>query len=344
MVVGGAQGQLLAQIATNTTEVYDPRTDTISAGPTLSAPRSMHTATPLPNGKWLLAGGVNSNNDPQASCEVYDPILDVFTPVASMTTPRMGHTATLLPNGKVFVSGGLEAMTVVPTQLSAIHDATVKAELYDPVADTWVATPNMGTPRAGHVAILRPDGKVLLAGGISWDSVIIIGWLPAVRRSCELYDPVTNSFSAAPQMATARSMIDPIALGNDRWLLAGGITTLTLTNPGTPTATAEIYDAVANTWTTVGSMATARGNHKDWALGGGTFLLSGGADGSVLAPNALSSTEIFSTASNMFAPGPPLNYARAAAAVTVTPQGQLFLAGGSTTGGGATGSTEWYYR
>ncbi|MBL8756091.1 MAG: hypothetical protein JNK15_22550 [Planctomycetes bacterium] len=343
LLVGGARGQLLAQQAWSTSEIYDPITDSFSAGPALTTPRSMHSATKLPNGTWLFAGGVNATNDPQASCEIYDPIADTFTAVTPMGTPRMGHTATLLANGKVLVTGGIQAMPVVPTQLEPVHQTVATSELYDPVANTWTAGPNLTTPRAGHMALTRPDGKVLLAGGISWDNVIIIGWLPAVRRSTDIYDPTANTVVAGPQMATARSMIDPVDLGGDRWLFAGGISALTLANAGTPTATAEIYNAATNTWTTVGSMATARGNHKAFARGNGQFLLCGGANGTILSPTALSSTEVFSTATNTFSAGPSMNTARAGAAMFHTPQGQVQLFGGGTTGGVITNSTEWYY-
>jgi hypothetical protein len=79
------------------------------------------------------------------------------------------------------------------------------------------------------------------------------------------------------------------------------------------------------------------------ALPNGTFLLAGGANGSVLSPTALSSTEIFSPLTNAFTPGPAMNYARAGAAAFRTPQGQMHLFGGATTGGPITASTEWYY-
>jgi hypothetical protein len=343
LLVGGARGQLLAQQAWSSTEIYDPITDSFSPGPSLNAPRSMHSMTLLPNGTWLIAGGVNATNDPQATCEIYDPVLDVFTAIPSMGTPRMGHTATLLANGKVLVTGGIQAMPTTPTQLEPIHQTVASTELFDPAAGTWTPGPNLTTPRVGHVPFVRPDGKVMLAGGISWDSIIIIGWLPAVRRSCDLYDPVANTIVAAPQMNVARSLIDAQPLGAGRWLLAGGISALSLASPGTPTATAEIYDAAANTWTNVGSMATARGNHRSWDLGLGRHLLAGGANGTVLSPTALSSCEIFSTTTNTFTPGPAMNHARAGAAAFKTPHGQMQLFGGATTGGVITASTEWYY-
>jgi len=343
MVIAGGRGGLLSQTAHRTTSIYDPITDTTSVGPQLTTPRSMHCQTQLADGRWLVTGGVNVTNDPQALCEVYDPALDTFTAVAPMLVPRMGHTATLLANGRVLVTGGLQAMTVVPTALSAVHDATATAEIYDPIANNWTASTSLRTPRCGHVAITRPDGRILFAGGISWDTVPIFGWLPTVRSTTDLYDPIANTMVAGPSMASARSMLDPVPLGNDRWLLAGGISSLSLTNLGTPTATAEIYNAVANTWTTVGSMATSRGMCKGWALDGTRFLLCGGANGTILSPNPLASSEIFSTATNTFTAGPPMNIPRAGLAVFLTPQGQIHVFGGGTTNNAISNTTEWYY-
>lgn len=66
--------------------------------------RSGHTATLLPNGKVLVAGGYN--NGYLSSAEVYDPNANTWTTVASMNTAHPGHTATLLPSGKVLIAGG----------------------------------------------------------------------------------------------------------------------------------------------------------------------------------------------------------------------------------------------
>jgi hypothetical protein len=345
LLVGGARGQLLAQQAWATTEVYDLATDTFSPGPTMSTPRSLHTCTRLPNGQWLIAGGVQQTNDPQATCELYDPATDTFVPAAAMSIPRTGHTATLLSNGKVLVAGGIQAMPVTPTQLQPIREIVNSTEIYDPASGAWTAGPNMGTPRAGHSAIVRPNGTVALIGGISWDPNFLFGWLPAVRRTIDVYNPATNTTATGPQMATARSLIDPVDLGNDRYLFAGGINAITIIpfNPGNPTAAAEIYDAAANTWTSVGAMATARGNHRGWALGNGRFLLTGGATGSILSPTPLASTEIFDLATNAFTPGPAMSVARAGAAEALIHQGQVQVFGGGTTGGSITASTEWWY-
>lgn len=345
LLAGGARGQLLAQVATSTTEYYDMLTDSWNYGPSMTTPRSLHRMTLLADGRYLFTGGVDAGNNPQASCEVYDPATDTFTAVASMASPRMGHTATLLGDGRVFVSGGLDAVSVQPTQLEAIHDAVASTEIYDPVADTWTPGPTMSTPRAAHVALLRPDGTILMCGGISWSPNIIFGWTPAVRSSCEAYDPGTNTFAAGPSMAEARALLDAVEIAPGRWLLAGGMNGLSIIpfNPGNPTASAEIYDAATNAWTTVGSMAQARANHTPWVRANGDVIIAGGGADSILSPTPLQTVEIFSPATNTFSAGQLLSEPRAAAAMVVTHQGQILLMGGASAGATIVDSTEWYY-
>jgi len=345
MIAGGARGQLLAQVAKDTTEIYSAISDDFVMGPQMNAPRSMHTMTELQNGKYLFVGGVDDLNNPQSSCEIFDPANNTFTLVASMNSPRMGHTATLLSDGRVFVSGGLDALTVTPTQLSAIRDAVDTTEIYDPVADTWTAATSMSVPRAAHMALERPDGKILLAGGISWNPNIIFGWVPTVRSSCDLYDPATNTMASGPSMSTSRALTNAVAIDSDKYLVAGGMNGLSIIplNAGNPTAAAEIYDATLNTWTTVGSMNTARANQSAWPIGNGQFLIAGGGSGDILAPTPLPDSEIFDTATNTFSPGPLMSSGRAGAAIIKAAHGQVHLLGGAATNTTITTTTEWYY-
>lgn len=330
MIVGGGRGGLLSQTAHRTTDVYDDVTDTFVPGPSMTTERSLHTATRLGDGRWLIVGGVDYQNDPQVLCELYDPVLDTFTATGSMANPRMGHSATLLPNGRVLVAGGLTSLS---NSLTAILSATATTEIYDPATGAWSPGPNLRTPRAGHVAIPRPNGTVLLAGGVSYDFI-----LPTVRSSSDLFDPVANSIVAGPAMATPHSLIDPVPLGNDRWLVAGGIS-----SGLSPTGAAEIYDASANTWSGAGTMATPRGNQRTWALGNGRFLSVGGANGSILSPTPLASGEIYDAATNSWTPGLPLSRPRAGAAAFLTPRGQVHVMGGESSNGAGTTSCEWWF-
>src|SRR6266513_2927868 len=91
----------------------------------LNTARYLHTATLVPNGMVLVAGGLDSNFNASASAELYDPVSGTWTATGSLNTARTNHTATQLPNGKVLVAGGLS------------NGALASAELYDPATGTW---------------------------------------------------------------------------------------------------------------------------------------------------------------------------------------------------------------
>ena len=74
----------------------------------MNDPRSGHTATLLPSGHVLVAGGISSapNGPAQATSELYDPATDLWSLASSMAVPRQGHGAVLLDSGQVLVIGG----------------------------------------------------------------------------------------------------------------------------------------------------------------------------------------------------------------------------------------------
>src|SRR5436190_180476 len=78
----------------------------------LNTARELHTATLLPNGMALVAGGDDSSFNPLTSAELYDATNGTWTPTDSLNTARTWYTATLLPNGMVLVAGGLGVSAV----------------------------------------------------------------------------------------------------------------------------------------------------------------------------------------------------------------------------------------
>jgi hypothetical protein len=174
----------------------------------MANPRTDHTATLLDNGKVLIAGGAIPGVA-LSSAELYDPISNSWSSVASMAAAREGPTATLLGNGKVLVTGGVSGGGFSTPVLSS-------SELFDPSNDTWSPAASMATARFKHTATLLSDGDILVTGGedlISYQDV----W-----SSAELYDPATDTWSSAGDMAAARQDHTATPLGNGKVLIAGG--------------------------------------------------------------------------------------------------------------------------
>src|SRR5689334_3995550 len=97
----------------------------------MNTPRIGGTATLLPNGKVLIAGGASvcyfgAPCQPTNSAELYDPEKAAFTPAGRMST-AVTSDAVLLPDGRVLIAG---------------YDSTqtkASLELYDPSSGTFTA-------------------------------------------------------------------------------------------------------------------------------------------------------------------------------------------------------------
>ncbi|MBI5851152.1 MAG: hypothetical protein HZB39_09005 [Planctomycetes bacterium] len=341
LVPGGGAGALFAQIARKDTEWFDPISETFSAGQDMTIERSLHTATRLADGRWLVVGGVDRLNDPTATAEIFDPANGSFTAVASMVLQRAGHAAALLPNGRVLVSGGITDMNAPSSPLDPVYSITTSTEIYDPVANTWSPGPALRKPRAGHLAITRADGRVLLAGGVSWYTFIIR--LPSLESTTDLYTPATNAIAAGPAMRQARAVPAITSIGGGRWLLAGGIGNLNLTQQGTPTTAAELYDEAANSFTATAAMAQARALCAAFPIGNNRYLVIGGGDGSLFAVTPLAGTEIWNATTGTWTAGPALTRPRVAYGAYATASGQIHVLGGESTGG-VDLSTEFYFK
>ncbi|MEA2437428.1 MAG: hypothetical protein QOF65_1984 [Thermoleophilaceae bacterium] len=204
-----------------TTDLYDPATNSWSAGPSMATTRRRETATVLPGGNVLVAGGL-SDAGATATAELYDPATNTWSSAGAMGQARFGHTGTLLPGGKVLIAGGF----------SAASTPVASAELYDPATNSWSATGNMLAARGGHGAALLQDGLVLVAGGSG----------PSALASAELYDPAGGNWLAAAPMGTSHAdFFTTSPLADGRVLVAGGATSSTGIGPTGATPSAELY-------------------------------------------------------------------------------------------------------
>jgi hypothetical protein len=244
VLVAGGSGLYGPNGALPSSERYDPGQNAWKATGRMGTARTSQTATRLPDGKVLVAGG-NGVSGTLASAECYDPARGVWLPAASLGTPRTGHTATLLADRTVLVAGG--------------YDVGARAERYDPDKPAWVPMPGLGTARAGHTATPLPDGTVLVAGGAG--------------ASAERYHPATRAWSATGPLGVARSAHSATLLLDGTVLVAGG-------RGVAPMAAAELYHPALGLWLPTASMAVPRYGHTATRLPDGTVLVAGGyADG-----------------------------------------------------------------
>jgi hypothetical protein len=332
LIVGGMGGRTTSSLPQRSAaplasaELYDPSTGSFSQAGSLATARMGHTATLLPDGRVLIAGGVGAGSaDAQlalASAELYDPATGKFNPTGSMASARYDSAATLLDDGRVLIAGGFVG-----------YASLASAELYDPATGKFSPTGPMTAARAGDTATLLPDGRVLVAGGIGADiydpktgsfssagstvlgrylhtatmlrdgSVLLAGGrlppagnyndLPALT-STELYDPKTGELSDtwsgswSGRMAIERVHCTAALLPNGRVLLAGGSS-----HAAGDTATAELYNPVTGEFSSAGSMTVARSWHTATSLRDGRVLIVGGQSSVDGSESILASAELY---------------------------------------------------
>ena len=117
--------------------------------------RQNHTATLLPSGLVLVAGGYDANNS-TGTAELYDPSTNTWSYAASMSSAGASAASILLPNGNVLVVGGY---------IDQSGELATSAEAYDPATNTWSPSGNLIFPKYGLSLSLLSDGRVVADGG-----------------------------------------------------------------------------------------------------------------------------------------------------------------------------------
>jgi Kelch motif/Galactose oxidase, central domain/Fibronectin type III domain len=324
LLVGGQDG---SGNTTNSSEVYDPRTDTWASAGLMSTPRFLPVAVTLQSGKVLVAGGTTDNTGSTAldTGEVYDPSTNTWTPVANtMSSPRGDYPAiALLPNGDVLIAGGADAG----------GDAVATADIYNPTSNTFAPASSMSTGRILTAATPLSNGKVLVAGGQDINGAPV--------DTAEIYDPGTDSWiSAANPMSVGRTYPGLAHLPNGEVLVAGGVNSgSSLNSPSTTTATTNIYDPSSNSFTPGPAMMVSRIFFGITPLADGRVLVAGGVTLGGGGGAITGDTEIYDPRTNSWseaAPLPPI----AAFTLSLLPNGQALQASGATGGPNGSSSTQ----
>jgi len=236
----------------------------------MAIPRSHHTATLLPDGKVLVAGGDGglsgydgglSNGAARVDAagrgtEVYDPTESVWLPGPPMAEGRYGATAALLSGpdcggncGKVIIAGGSSRIYYG----NPIGCTPVKVSF---LVNQTVCPPNP-----------QDDLHITFSGALN---------------TTELRDPVTGVWTPGPPMNIPRAGQTASGLDNGEILVSGGQTFDPSRIPGAEAGydsrSAEIFDSKTTSWRPTVDMTSARSSQIAAALGDGRVLVAGGTE------------------------------------------------------------------
>jgi hypothetical protein len=303
----------------------------------MNVARESHTATLLSNGQVLVAGGTD------ASAEVYNPATGTWTLTGSMNVPRSNHQAVLLQNGQVLVAGGFNGGTLA------------SAELYNPSTGTWTVTGSMITARYGFSLTLLPDGEVLAVQGMSaelynpatgtWSAtgsptsavggttaaLLQSGEVLAIGQSnnvpSELYDPSTGTWSTTGN-AGIINLNAVIAL-----LLNGDVfVTSSFASGRASYSFVSLYDPSTGQFTPENGPCSCRA-FNGTVLQTGKVLVAGGA---ITIPGnpyptteTINSAELWDLSTQAWTSTGSLKDSRSGQLMTLLPNGQVLVAGGS---------------
>jgi hypothetical protein len=271
--------------------------------------RAAYTATLLPDGSVLIAGGFGNGDDSYSDrAERYLPATGEFVDAGQLAIRRCCQTATRLLDGRVLITGGFNG------------DYLSNTEVYDPANGRFTPTGSLTTPRMDHTAVLLDDGRVLLVGGVG------TGW--TFLASAEIYDPASGTFTPTGSMSAPRESHTLTKLLDGRVLVTGG-------HQGQHAAlqifaSAEIYDPATGTFTPTGSMGVRRHKHDAVLLADGHVLVTGGSDEQDDL-GAYRSTEMYDPARGSFSPAgdmPGIRYKHIGTSLLLE-NGKVLIAGGA---------------
>jgi len=234
LVVGGATSFDFTNLVAfldgiqNTSEFYDPKTQTFQSGPALLEKKMFHSATTLGNGEVLVAGGLSVV--PVVNVPIVSPTAQAYTPALGIfgfpriMAPRMLHGAAALGNGRALLAGGLtidftkfiQTQNILDLKINAVADAvTYKSGLFGGFSAALPLSKGRLLPA---LAPIGSDGA-LIAGGFNLDLSLGTFKFEALAESDLLSG---STISPTGKMQSPRTGAVAVPLSDGTVLVVGG--------------------------------------------------------------------------------------------------------------------------
>ena len=244
--------------------IFDPVTEQFAQTPSMTDGRWYGTAATLGDGRVMAFSGLNLSGGTNNTVEIFNLTnggASWSSPVIAPFSPPLYPRMFLLPNGNVFYNG---------------HGAgnSSNAWLFNPVAGQWTqSVASTSLDRTYGSAVLLPlmppsyTPKVMNFGGGN----------PATATT-EIIDlsAAMPSWTNGPSMSTGRIQMNAIILPNGKVLAEGG--SVNNESPDAPGRQADIYDPVANSFSSGGTASYSRLYHSAALLLPDATVLSVGSN------------------------------------------------------------------
>jgi CSLREA domain-containing protein len=206
-----AGGYIGGTSVTNALRIYDIATNAWTNG--ANVPAGIEAAAgAVVNGKFYVMGG-DDFNVPLNTTYIYDIAANSWSSGATLPDLRTNTYGTVA-NGLIYVYGGLTGASFTAT------DSLLR---YDPVANSWTNLGSAGTGGNGNFGGISPfgPGQLLITSGATSAFV--------ATNTTRIFTISSGTFSAGPNMISARAGHAQATLSDGRVLVADGLDTATTT-------------------------------------------------------------------------------------------------------------------
>ena len=133
--------------------VFNPSTRTFSYGPGLAERRYFHSAATLPDGRILIAGGMNFATQ-FSDAWAFNPATGQWQAAGQMSRARLYFPMTLMADGRVLAASGYSGTSAIPN-----------TDVFNPITNSWQSVPSMTAPRyLPSIAPLKDGGAIVVGG------------------------------------------------------------------------------------------------------------------------------------------------------------------------------------